>query len=227
MHPGRHAGDTRRDVCSPRACPAASGPWGRPQPNTHTQPRRDPSPPPRSSARGHPRQGRLRRRRGRPGEARSLTRASRAHEQAAARERDTRGQFTMPRKPLCRRETAGRTPLDTGPLLQGCTFTRLFSPVLVALRAQSRLRREGRARTLSGPSPELSPARALASSACMPTPPEAGNAVRPAGLPPAMRGAHLLPWQASREYPDARRSTVRRTGEITRIRYEYEEVSTL
>ena len=160
-------------------------------------------------------------------EARSLTRASRAHEQAAARERDTRGQFTMPRKPLCRRETAGRTPLDTGPLLQGCTFTRLFSPVLVALRAQSRLRREGRARILSGPSPELSPARALASSACMPTPPEAGNAVRPAGLPPAMRGAHLLPWQASREYPDARRSTVRKTGEITRIRYEYEEVSTL
>jgi hypothetical protein len=29
-------------------------------------------------------------------EARSLTRASRAHEQAAARERDTRGQLTMP-----------------------------------------------------------------------------------------------------------------------------------
>jgi hypothetical protein len=29
-------------------------------------------------------------------EARSLTRASRAHEQAAARERDTRGQITMP-----------------------------------------------------------------------------------------------------------------------------------
>ena len=56
-----------QDVCSPRACPAASGPWGRPQPNTHTQPRRDPSPPPGLSARGHPRQGRLRRRPGRPG----------------------------------------------------------------------------------------------------------------------------------------------------------------
>ena len=45
-----------------------------------------------------------------------------------------------------------------------------------------------------------------------------------------MRGAHLLPRQASREYPDAReqvnwRSIVRRTGEITQIRYE--EVSTL
>ena len=102
-------------------------------------------------------------------EARSLTRASRAHEQAAARERDTRGQFTMPRKPLCRRETAGRTPLDTGPLLQGGTFTRLFPPVLVALRAQSRLRREGRARILSGPSPELSPGWTLAPSARMPT----------------------------------------------------------
>jgi hypothetical protein len=54
---------------------------------------------------------------------------------------------------------------------------------------------------------------------------EAGNAVRPPGLPQPMCGAHLLPWQASREYPDAReqvnwRSIVRRTGEITRMRYE-------
>jgi hypothetical protein len=43
--------------------------------------------------------------------------------------------------------------------------------------------------------------------------------------PQPMCGAHLLPWQASREYPDAReqvnwRSIIRRTGEITRIRYE-------
>ena len=60
-------------------------------------------------------------------EARSLTRASRAHERAAARERDTRGRFTMPCEPLCGRETAGRTPLDTGPLLQGCTLTRHLS----------------------------------------------------------------------------------------------------
>ena len=43
-----------------------------------------------------------------------------------------------------------------------CTFTRHFSPVLVALRAQSRLMLEGRTRTLSGPSPDLSPASTLA-----------------------------------------------------------------
>ena len=43
-----------------------------------------------------------------------------------------------------------------------CTFTRHFSPVLVALRSQSRLRLEGRTRTLSGPSPGLSPAGTLA-----------------------------------------------------------------
>ncbi len=46
-----------------------------------------------------------------------------------------------------------------------CTFTRHFSPVLVVLRSQSRLRLEGRTRTLSGPSPDLSPARTLAPSA--------------------------------------------------------------
>jgi len=76
------------------------------------------------SARGHPRQGRCGAGQAGRAEARSLTRASRAHEQAAARKRDTRGQLTMPCKPLCGRETAGRTPLDTDPLLQGCTFTR-------------------------------------------------------------------------------------------------------
>ena len=42
-----------------------------------------------------------------------------------------------------------------------CTFARHFPPVLVALRSQSRLRLEGRTRTLSGPSPEIGMARAL------------------------------------------------------------------
>ncbi len=41
-----------------------------------------------------------------------------------------------------------------------CTFTRRFSPVLVARRSQSRLMLVGRARTLSGPSPDLSRATA-------------------------------------------------------------------
>jgi hypothetical protein len=41
------------------------------------------------------------------------------------------------------------------------TFTRPLLPVLVALRSQSRLRLEGRARTLSGPSPDLGRARIL------------------------------------------------------------------
>jgi hypothetical protein len=45
-----------------------------------------------------------------------------------------------------------------------CTLTRHFSPVLVALRAQSRLMLEGRAGLLSGPSPDLSPAEAVALS---------------------------------------------------------------
>ena len=54
-----------------------------------------------------------------------------------------------------------------------CTFTRLLSPVLVALRSQSRLRLEGRTRTLSGPSPDLSPAWALALPPC---PTKAGDA---------------------------------------------------
>src|SRR6266702_1693153 len=43
-----------------------------------------------------------------------------------------------------------------------CTFTRHFPLVLVVLRSPSRLRLEGRTRTLSGPSPDLSPARTLA-----------------------------------------------------------------
>src|ERR1700722_426765 len=42
----------------------------------------------------------------------------------------------------------------------GCTLTGAFPPVLIALRAQSCLGLEGRARTLSGPSPDprLAPA---------------------------------------------------------------------
>ena len=51
------------------------------------------------------------------------------------------------------------------------TLTRHFPPVLVALRSRSRLRLEGRTRTLSGPSPDLSYARTLAPSApCDPDP---------------------------------------------------------
>ena len=42
-----------------------------------------------------------------------------------------------------------------------CTFTRRFSPVLVARWSQSRLMLEGRARTLSGSSPDLSQATTL------------------------------------------------------------------
>jgi hypothetical protein len=108
----------------PRACSAASRPWGRH--NQTRTPSHGVTLPRRPDYRrtvtrvkdacGAGQAGRA--------EARSLTRASRAHEQAAARERDTRGQFTMPCKPLCGRETAGEAPLDTGPPLQGCTLTR-------------------------------------------------------------------------------------------------------
>ncbi len=49
-----------------------------------------------------------------------------------------------------------------------CTFIRRFSPVLVALRSQSRLMLEGRARTPRGPSPDLSPARTHALAARRP-----------------------------------------------------------
>ena len=80
----------------PAGLPGRKLTMGPPQPDTPTQPRRDPSPPPGLPARGHPRQGRLRRRPAGGADARSLTRASRAHEHPAARERDTRGQFTMP-----------------------------------------------------------------------------------------------------------------------------------
>jgi len=56
-----------------------------------------------------------------------------------------------------------------------CTFTRHNSPVLVVMRSQSRLRLEGRTRTLSGPSPDLSPARTLAPSAVIRTRPGSGS----------------------------------------------------
>ena len=36
-----------------------------------------------------------------------------------------------------------------------CTLAGVFPPALIALRAQSRLGLEGRTRTLSGPSPDL------------------------------------------------------------------------
>jgi hypothetical protein len=42
-----------------------------------------------------------------------------------------------------------------------CTLTGALPPVLVALRVRSRLRLEGRTRTLSGPYLELSPASTL------------------------------------------------------------------
>jgi hypothetical protein len=48
-----------------------------------------------------------------------------------------------------------------------CTFTGPLPAVFVVLRPQSCLMLEGRTRTLSGPSPDLSPARTLALSACM------------------------------------------------------------
>ena len=47
-----------------------------------------------------------------------------------------------------------------------CTFTRHFSPVLVALRVQPCLRLEGRTRTLSGPSPDPRAARTFVLSVC-------------------------------------------------------------
>ena len=46
------------------------------------------------------------------------------------------------------------------------TFTRHFSPVLVALRVQSCLRLDGRTRTLSGPSPDPRAARTFVLSVC-------------------------------------------------------------
>ncbi len=69
-----------------------------------------------------------------------------------------------------------------------CTFTRHFPPVLVVRRSQSCLRLKGRARTLSGPSPDLSPARTVTPSAAAPSwtrwsPSNRGAGVSPARVP--------------------------------------------
>jgi len=61
---------------------------------------------------------------------------------------------------------AGRIPSHYG-LCERYVHHALL-PVVVALRSQSCLRLEGRARTLSGPSPALSPARVHAHSAWVP-----------------------------------------------------------
>src|SRR5439155_638715 len=71
---GAEAKNTAKGCRRPAGGPAASRRWGRHNRITRTQPRRDPSPPPRLSARGHPRQGRLRRRPAGRADARSLTR---------------------------------------------------------------------------------------------------------------------------------------------------------
>ena len=56
----------------------------------------------------------------RPGSARSLTRALCSHEHGTcAGKGEPTGQSATPCKPCTTPETAGRNPLDTGPLLQG------------------------------------------------------------------------------------------------------------
>ena len=56
----------------------------------------------------------------RPGSARSLTRALCSHEHGTcAGKGEPTGQSATPCKPRTTPETAGRNPLDTGPLLQG------------------------------------------------------------------------------------------------------------
>jgi hypothetical protein len=65
-----------------------------------------------------------------------------------------------------------------------CTFTRHLSPVLVVLRSQSRLRLEGRARTPSGPSPDLGPARSVHTPAKSCGPGRAASANRGCGVLP-------------------------------------------
>jgi hypothetical protein len=54
---------------------------------------------------------------------------------------------------------------------QACTFTAHLSPVLVALRSRSRFEAGGADTYIQRPSPDLSPARTLAPSACMPAAP--------------------------------------------------------
>ena len=67
-----------------------------------------------------------------------------------------------------------------------CTSAGLLPPVLVALRSQSRWRREGRTRTLSGPSPDLSPASARAHSIRYDSAPALSN--------PAAAGSYSFTW---------------------------------
>ncbi len=62
-------------------------------------------------------------------EARSLTWASRAHEQAAARERDTRGQFTMP----CNRSAGAKLQAEPR-LTQDRSFRDVRSPGTFSVR---------------------------------------------------------------------------------------------
>jgi len=66
-----------------------------------------------------------------------------------------------------------------------CTLTGAFPPVLVALRAQSCLGLEGRARTLSGPSPDPR----LAPAARFPGPRSPGYS----GAPHARRRLGFIP----------------------------------
>jgi len=163
MHrPGRHAGDPRRDVCSPRACPAANRPWGR-----HN---RIPAP---SRGVTLPRRPDYRRAVTRVKDACGAARGGRAISPVLDPGLPLAGlgssagkghgvSSLCPANGIASAKLQAETPLDISPLLQGCTFTRHLSPVLVVLRSQSRLRLEGRTRTLSGPSPDLSPAGVLA-----------------------------------------------------------------
>ncbi len=120
-----------------------------------------------------------------------------------------------------------------------CTFTTHFftcarcPAVTVTLEAggADTYTQRGHPRTLSGAIPGSEPSQGSCTFRLhADRPPEAETRSGQQACPQPMRGAYVLPWQASREYPDAReqaswRSIVRRTGEITRIRYE--EVSLL
>jgi hypothetical protein len=120
----------------PAGLPGRKLTMGPPQPDTPTRLRRDLSPPPGLSARGHPRQGRLRRRPAGRADARSLTRASRAHEQPAARVRDTRGQFTMPANHSADAKLQAEPPLTPARSFRDVRSPGAFLPVLVVLRSR-------------------------------------------------------------------------------------------
>ena len=72
-----------------------------------------------------------------------------------------------------------------------CTFTWLFSPVLVVGRSRSRLRLEGRARTLSGPSPDLSAAGTLLHLAASPIRRYPHMGIGPVHISPSPAGTPL------------------------------------